>query len=188
MHRTPIRNVFIYSIDCAGEAVVGDEFVPVSLADYKDKYLVLLFFPAAFTFVCPTETIAFANAMDEFKKRDAEVLAVSVDNKHALRQWNIMSRKDGGLGGTKLPLVSDITKKMSEAYGVLAPEDSADAGLSLRGLFIIDKKGIIRHISINDMPVGRNVDETLRLVDAFQFNDENGEVCPHGWKPGAKSM
>jgi len=128
---------------------------------------VLLFFPAAFTFVCPTETIGFSNAESEFSARNAKVLAVSVDSKHALLQWNSMDRKDGGLGRIDLPLVSDITKRMSTMYGVLAPEDSPDAGLAMRGLIIIDPQQNVRHISINDMPVGRNVDETLRLIDAF---------------------
>lgn len=172
----------------AADAVFGDEFRQVSLKDHEGKYLVLLFFPAAFTFVCPTETIAFSEAQSKFKERNAEVLAVSVDTKHALLQWNSMERKDGGLGKISLPLVSDITKRMSASYGVLAPDDSEDAGLAMRGLIIIDPSQKVRHISINDMPVGRNVDETLRLIDAFQFHEKNGEVCPHGWSPGQKGM
>ena len=165
----------------------GGEFGTVSLQDYKGKYVVLLFYPADFTFVCPTELWAFSDRAAEFSELGCEVLAVSVDNKHSHLAWCNTSRKAGGLGGTNIPLVSDITKSIAKDYEVLV-EDGEDAGLSFRGLFIISDKGILRQKTVNDLPVGRSVDECLRLVQAFKFTDEHGEVCPAGWKPGAATM
>jgi len=169
------------------DAVVNGEFKTVSLSDYKGKYLVLFFYPLDFTFVCPTEIIAFSDRSEEFRKINAEVVAVSVDSKYSHLAWINTARKEGGLGSMNIPLVSDITKQISKDYGVLL-QDGKDAGVSLRGLFIINEGGVVRHISINDLPVGRSVDETLRLVQAFQYHDQHGEVCPMGWKPGAPTM
>ncbi|KAJ3139391.1 hypothetical protein HK100_011666 [Physocladia obscura] len=145
----------------SASAVVDGAFKTVSLEDYKDKWLVLFFYPLDFTFVCPTEIISYSEAAEEFKKLNCAVVGCSV--------------------------VSDITKQISSDYGVLIDQGD-DIGLSLRGTFIIDPKQVIRHITINDLGVGRSIEETLRLVEAFQFNDKHGEVCPAGWKKGAKSM
>jgi len=168
-----------------GTAVASDgEFVDVKLSDYKDKYLVFFFYPLDFTFVCPTEIIAFSDRVDEFRAIGCEVLACSVDSEFSHLAWTEKPRKQGGLGQMKIPILSDLTKQISKDYGILLE----DQGVSLRGLFIIDNKGILRQITINDLPVGRSVDETLRLVQAFQFTDKHGEVCPAGWKPGSESM
>jgi len=171
----------------SADAVVNGEFETISLEDFKGKYLVMFFYPLDFTFVCPTEITAFSDRSDEFRKLNCEIIAVSVDSKYTHLAWTNTPRKEGGLGNMKIPLVSDITKQISKDYGVLL-EDGPDAGVSLRGLFIINEKGIIRHISINDLPVGRNVDEVLRLVQAFLYTDVHGEVCPSGWKPGDLTM
>jgi len=166
------------------EAVVDGEFKKVSLSDYKGKYLVFFFYPLDFTFVCPTEIIAFSDRVKEFRDIGAEVVGASVDSHFTHLAWIKTPRKEGGLGKMQIPLVSDLTKEISRNYGVLLE----DQGITLRGLFIIDPKGIIRQITINDLPVGRDVDETLRLVQAFQFVDKNGEVCPAGWKPGKDTI
>jgi alkyl hydroperoxide reductase subunit AhpC len=160
------------------------EFVDIKLSDYKGKYLVLFFYPLDFTFVCPTEITAFSDRVDEFRSIGCEVVCASVDSQFTHLAWTEKSRKEGGLGQMKIPMISDITKQISKDYGILLE----DAGVSLRGLFIIDGKGILRQATVNDLPVGRSVDETLRLVQAFQFTDEHGEVCPAGWKPGAATM
>jgi len=170
------------------DAVVHGGFKTISLDDYKGRYLVVFFYPLDFTFVCPTEITAFSDRVEEFRKLGCEILAISVDSKYTHLAWTNTPRSEGGLGPMELPLVSDITKQISKDYGVLL-EDGPDAGVSLRGLFIINQDGIIRHISINDLPVGRNVDEVLRLVQAFLYTDEHGEVCPSGWKkPGDLTM
>jgi len=174
--------------DFSAEGVVNGEFTNVKLSDYNGKYLVLFFYPLDFTFVCPTEIIAFSDRVDEFRKLDCEVAAISVDSKYTHLAWINTPRKEGGLGEMKIPLISDITKKISRDYGVLV-EDGEDNGVALRGLFIINNEGIIRQITINDLPVGRSVDETLRLVQAFQYADKHpGQVCPANWKPGSLSM
>jgi len=169
--------------DFTADAVVGEEFKTVKLSDYRGKYVVLFFYPLDFTFVCPTEIIAYSDKIDEFRKRGAEVLGVSVDSKFSHLAWIRTSRADGGLGGLKFPLVSDITKKISADYGVLL-----DGGVALRGTFLIDKNGILRHALVNDLPLGRNIDESIRMIDALHFFEQHGEVCPANWKPGAKSM
>jgi alkyl hydroperoxide reductase subunit AhpC len=164
-------------------AVVNEEFRPVSLADYRGKYVVLFFYPLDFTFVCPTEIIAFSDRIEEFKKRNCEVLGVSVDSHFSHLAWIKMARKDGGLGGLEYPLVADLTKSISQDYDVLL-----EGGVALRGLYLIDKGGVIRHMVVNDLPLGRSVDEALRMLDAFQFFEKHGEVCPADWKPGAATM
>jgi len=159
------------------------EFGPVKLTDYKDKYLVFFFYPLDFTFVCPTEIIAFSDRVEEFRAINCEVVACSVDSHFSHLAWTELPRKKGGLGKMNIPLVADLNKQISKDYGVLL-----DAGISLRGLFVIDPKQVLRQITVNDLPVGRSVDETLRLVQAFQFVEEHGEVCPAGWKPGSDTI
>ena len=168
-------------------AVINDKFNDISLEDYKNKYLVILFYPMDFTFVCPTELIAFNDSISQFREINTEVIVVSTDSKYSHLKWNQISRKDGGLGGISLPMVADFDKSMAQDYGVLLT-DGEDAGACLRGLFIIDDKGIVRQMSVNDLPVGRSVDETIRLIQAFQFNAKHGEVCPANWKPGKETM
>ncbi|ORY95671.1 thioredoxin-like protein [Syncephalastrum racemosum] len=161
-------------------AVVDGEFKDVSLSDYKGKYVVFFWYPMDFTFVCPTEILAFSERVQEFKALDCEVIAASTDSEFSHLAWVNTPRKQGGLGEMNIPIVADKTKKVAREYGVLLE----DAGVALRGLFIIDPKGIVRQITLNDLPVGRSVDEVLRLVEAFQFTDVHGEVCPAGWKKG----
>ncbi|KAJ3303612.1 thioredoxin peroxidase Tpx1 [Kappamyces sp. JEL0829] len=173
----------------AAPAVVNKEFKQVSLDDYKDKWLgeqdggsdwhrqlmaVLFFYPLDFTFVCPTEIIAYSERIDEFKALGAEVVGCSVDSKFSHLAWINMPRKEGGLGKMNIPLLADVTKKISRDYGVLLDEG--------------DDAGIVRQITINDLSVGRSVDETLRLLEGYQFAAEHGEVCPANWKKGAKTM
>lgn len=159
--------------------MVNQDFKEIQLSDFKGKYLVLFFYPLDFTFVCPTEIIAFSDRIKEFKDLNTEVVGVSVDSHFSHLAWVNTPRKDGGLGKLDYPLLADLTKQISRDYGVLIE----DAGISLRGLFIIDPKGVVRQITINDLPVGRSVDETLRLIKAFKFTDEHGEVCPANWDP-----
>ncbi|KAI6206602.1 hypothetical protein M3Y94_00931200 [Aphelenchoides besseyi] len=166
------------------EAVVDGDFKTVKLSDYKGKYVVLFFYPLDFTFVCPTEIIAFSEAVDQFKKLDVAVLAASTDSKYSHLAWINQPRKHGGLGEMKIPVLSDTNHQLSRDYGVL----KEDEGIAYRGLFIIDPKGILRQITVNDLPVGRSVEETLRLVQAFQFVDKHGEVCPAGWHPGKDTI
>eukprot|EP00775_Hariotina_reticulata_P001363 gene1363-1704_t len=165
-------------------AVHNDQFIEVSLQAYKGKYVVLFFYPLDFTFVCPTELTAYSDKDDEFKKMGAQVLGVSVDSQFAHLQWSRQPRNEGGVGDLKYPLVSDLKKEISEAYGVLTQE-----GVALRGLFIIDKEGVVQHATINNLAFGRNVDETIRILQAVQYTQSNpDEVCPAGWKPGEKTM
>ncbi len=168
-------------------AVKGREFIEVDLSQYRGKYVVLFFYPMDFTFVCPTEIIAFDEKLEEFQKRNTEVLAVSVDSQFSHLAWQKTPRAKGGLGDVRYPLVADITKKISQDYGVLINE-GADAGVALRGLFLIDKQGVVRHVTINDLPLGRSVDEVLRLVDALQYVEKHGEVCPANWHEGAPTI
>lgn len=168
----------------SGTAVVNGEFKDISLADYRGKYLVFFFYPLDFTFVCPTEIIAYSERAEEFRAINCEIVGCSTDSHFSHLAWINTPRKQGGLGSMKIPLLADKTCEISKAYGVL----KEDEGIAFRGLFIIDDKGNLRQITINDLPVGRSVDETLRLVQAFQFTDKHGEVCPAGWKPGADTM
>ena len=165
-------------------AVVDGAFKEISLADYKGKYLVLFFYPLDFTFVCPTEIIGFSDRVEEFRSIGCEVVACSIDSEFSHLAWINTPRKQGGLGKMNIPIIADKTKDIAKRYGVLKEED----GIAFRGLFIIDEHGNLRQITINDLPVGRSVDETLRLVQAFQFTDKHGEVCPANWKPGKKTM
>lgn len=168
-----------------GMAVVNGQFKEISLADFAGKYLVLFFYPLDFTFVCPTEIIAFNDRVDEFKQLNAELVAVSVDSHFSHLAWVNMPRMKGGLGSeTKMPILSDLKKHIAKDYGCLTKNED----IALRALYIIDTKGVIRQITINDLPVGRSVDEVLRLIKAFQFADEHGEVCPANWQPKSKTI
>ncbi|MCX7807259.1 MAG: peroxiredoxin [Deltaproteobacteria bacterium] len=173
--------------DFEAEAVVGYEFKTIKLSSFRGKHVVLFFYPLDFTFVCPTEIITFDEKLEEFRKRNAEVIGVSVDSKFSHLAWNKKSRKEGGLGGVRYPIVADITKAISRSYGVLV-EEGPDAGVALRGTFVIDKNGIVRHATINDLPLGRNIDEYLRLIDAIDYHEKYGEVCPANWQPGQEGM
>jgi len=168
-------------------AVRGREFVELELKQLRGKYVVLYFYPLDFTFVCPTEIIAFDEKLEEFKKRNVEVVAVSVDSHFSHLAWQKVPRDKGGLGDVRYPLVADITKRISEDYGVLL-HDGPDAGVALRGLFVIDRQGIVRHITINDLPIGRNIDEALRVVEALQYVEKHGEVCPANWQEGKATI
>ncbi|KAH9500089.1 Peroxiredoxin-2 [Bulinus truncatus] len=170
--------------DFQGQAVVDGAFKEIKLADFKGKYLVLFFYPLDFTFVCPTEITAFSDNIEQFRKLDTAVVGVSTDSHFSHLAWINTPRKQGGLGGLKYPLLSDFNKIISKSYGVLLEKQ----GISLRGLFIIDPKGTVRQITINDLPVGRSVDEVLRLVEAFKFTDKSGEVCPANWKPNSATI
>ncbi len=171
--------------DFKATAVVDQEFKTVSLADYRGKYVVLFFYPLDFTFVCPTEITAFSDRYSEFKALNTEVLGVSVDSAFSHLAWVQTDRKSGGLGDISYPLVADLKKEISAAYNVLDPEE----GIALRGLFLIDKEGVIQHATINNLAFGRSVDETLRVLQAIQHVQTHpDEVCPAGWQPGAKTM
>ncbi|KAJ4848933.1 myb-like DNA-binding protein bas1 [Turnera subulata] len=172
--------------DFEAEAVFDQEFIKVKLSEYiGKKYVILFFYPLDFTFVCPTEITAFSDRYAEFEKINTEVLGVSVDSVFSHLAWVQTDRKSGGLGDLNYPLISDVTKSISKSFGVLIP----DQGIALRGLFIIDKEGVIQHSTINNLAIGRSVDETLRTLQALQYVQENpDEVCPAGWKPGEKSM
>ncbi|KAA0186962.1 Peroxidoxin 2 [Fasciolopsis buskii] len=167
-----------------GQAVVGAEFKTISLSDYKGKWLILAFYPLDFTFVCPTEIIAFSDSIEQFTKRNCEVIFCSTDSVYSHLQWTKMDRKVGGVGELKFPLLADKNMSISRSYGVLDEEEGND----YRGTFIIDPRGILRQITVNDRPVGRSVEETLRLLDAFIFFEEHGEVCPANWKPKSKTI
>ncbi|KAF8362978.1 prdx-2 [Pristionchus pacificus] len=175
--------------DFTAQAVVDGEFKSVSLKDYKGKYVILFFYPLDFTFVCPTEIIAFSERFEEFKKLNVAVLAASTDSVFSHLAWINQPRKHGGLGEMQIPVLADTNHQISRDYGVLKEDEvEKNTGIAYRGLFIIDPQGILRQITVNDLPVGRSVDETLRLVQAFQFVDKHGEVCPAGWTPGADTI
>ena len=168
----------------SGMAWTEGSFKQIKLADYAGKYVVLFFYPLDFTFVCPTEICAFNDVAKHFQDTNCELIACSVDSHFTHMEYTKKSRETGGLGDMDIPMLSDLTKQISKDYGVLTP----DGAISFRGTFIIDKSGILRHSSVNDLPVGRSPEETLRLVQAFQHVDEHGEVCPANWKPGKKAM
>lgn len=160
---------------------VIDEF---KLSDLRGKYVVMFFYPLDFTFVCPTELHAFQAKLGEFEKRNVQVVGVSIDSWFSHLAWLKTPKSKGGIEGVSYPIVSDLNKTISRDYDVLIEA----AGIALRGLFLIDKNGIVQHQVINNLPLGRNVDEVLRMVDALQYTEEHGEVCPANWKEGAKSM
>jgi peroxiredoxin 2/4 len=171
--------------DFTATAVYDQEFKTIKLSDYRGKYVVLFFYPLDFTFVCPTEITAFSDSYDKFKELNTEVLGVSVDSEFSHLAWTQTDRKSGGVGDLNYPLVSDIKKEIGTAFNVLDPE----AGVALRGLFIIDKDGVIQHATINNLAFGRSVDETLRTLQAIQYVQSHpDEVCPANWKPGDATM
>src|SRR5262245_40711970 len=155
--------------DFTADAYVNGEFQRVSLADYKGKKVVLFFYPLDFTFVCPTEILAFSDRIEDFKKRNTEVIGVSVDSKFTHHAWAQVDRADGGIKGVNYPLVSDLSKNISRDYGVLIE----DAGIALRGLFMVNKEGVLKHATINHLDLGRNVDEVLRLLDAIDYTEQH---------------
>ena len=163
------------------------KFQEISLDQYKGKYVVLFFYPLDFTFVCPTEIVQFSDKKAEFDALNCQVIACSVDSHFSHKEWTKKDRKKGGLGEMAIPMLSDLSQDISKDYGCLI-EDGGDKGVSFRATYIIDDKGILRHMSINDLPVGRNADEFIRLVQAFKYTDEFGEVCPASWKPGKATM
>jgi peroxiredoxin 2/4 len=171
--------------DFTATAVVDQEFKDVSLSSYRGKYVVLFFYPLDFTFVCPTEITAFSDRHAEFKALNTEILGVSVDSQFSHLAWIQSDRKSGGIGDINYPLVADLKKEISTAYNVLDP----DAGIALRGLFIIDQDGVIQYATVNNLGFGRSVDETLRVLQAIQhIQTHPDEVCPAGWQPGQKTM
>lgn len=171
--------------DFTAEAVMGDGTIAeVSLSAFRGKYVVLFFYPLDFTFVCPTEIQAFADRVGEFRDRNSEVIGVSVDSVHAHLAWRRVPRAEAGIGEVPFPLVSDLDKTISRDYGVLLDKPS----VALRAVFIIDREGIVRSMMVNDLPLGRNVDEVLRVLDALRFTEEHGEVCPAGWQAGQEGM
>jgi len=164
--------------DFTAEAVMGNNaFENLTLSSYKGEYVILFFYPLDFTFVCPSEIIAFDKALDKFKSKGAEVVGVSVDSPFTHFAWKNTPVENGGIGNIQYPLVADLNKEIARQYGVLFNESVA-----LRGLFLIDKEGVVRHSVINDLPLGRSVDEALRMLDALDFHDENGEVWPANWQ------
>lgn len=171
--------------DFTAQTVMPDNsIVEKSLSDLRGgKYAVLFFYPLDFTFVCPSEIIAFDKKLDEFKKRDCVVIGASVDSHYTHLAWKNTPRDQGGIGNVQFPLVADLSKDIAEDYGVLV-----EGTVALRGLFLIDREGVVRHCVINDLPLGRNVDEAIRMVDALQFTEQHGEVCPANWHPGEEGM
>lgn len=176
--------------------VAPDFTAPAVLADGKivndfslsntiqGKYAVVVFYPLDFTFVCPSELIALDHRSEDLRKKGVEVIAVSVDSHFTHNAWRNTAIKEGGIGPVKYSMVADINHKITQAYGVEHPE----AGVAFRATFLIDKKGFVRHEVVNDLPLGRNMDELLRMVDALEFFDEHGEVCPAGWQKGKAGM
>ncbi len=171
--------------DFVAQAVMPDgSFAELRLSSYRGKYVMLFFYPLDFTFVCPSEIVAFDAALERFEKKDAQVLGCSVDSHFTHLAWRNTPRKQGGIGPIRYPLVSDLTKQIARDFGVLLE----DGGVALRGLFLIDKQGIVRHALINDLPIGRSVNEALRVLDALRFHEEHGDVCPANWHEGEEAM
>jgi peroxiredoxin (alkyl hydroperoxide reductase subunit C) len=171
--------------DFSAPAVIKGEIREnFTLSSLSGRHVLMFFYPLDFTFVCPTELHAFQEKLDHFQKLNCEVVGVSVDSKFSHMAWLKTPKSEGGIQGVTYPLVSDINKTISRDYDVLIPQD----GVALRGAFLIDKKGIVRHQTVNDLGLGRNVDEFLRLTEALQFTEEHGEVCPANWKKGDKAM
>ena len=170
--------------DFTADAVYPDSSIaPFTLSSLRGKYVTLFFYPMDFTFVCPSEIIAFDRALDEFRNRNSAVVSVSTDSVYTHFAWKSTDLKNGGIGNIRFPMVSDITKSISREYGVLYNDSVA-----LRGLFLIDRDGIVQHATVNNLSIGRNVDEVLRLLDALQFHEKYGDVCPANWHPGEDAM
>ena len=167
------------------KAAIKDKIVDnFSLSHFLGKYVIFFFYPLDFTFVCPTELHAFQESLKEFEERGAQVVGCSVDSSYSHAAWLGTPRLKGGIQGVEYPLVSDLNKDISKSYNVL----KEDEGIAYRAQFLIDKKGVVRHLLINDLPIGRSVDEMLRLLDALIFHEKHGEVCPMDWEPGKKTM
>lgn len=170
--------------DFKANAVMPDgSFKEISLSDYKGQYVLLFFYPLDFTFVCPTEIIAFSDRLNEFKELGVQVIGASIDSHFTHLAWRNTPRTEGGLGDIDYPLVADLDKTISSAYDVLIP-----MGVAMRGLFLIDKEGTVRHQVVNDLPLGRSVDEALRVVKALQYFEKHGEVCPANWQEGSATI
>lgn len=171
--------------DFTATAVMGDNSFKedFKLSDYRGKYVILFFYPLDFTFVCPSEIIAFDKATAKFQEKNCQVVGVSIDSQFTHLAWKNTPINDGGIGNVQYPLVADLDKKISRQYGVLL-----DMGIALRGTFLIDKEGVVRHAVINDLPLGRSIDEALRMVDALEFHEAHGDVCPANWKEGEEAM
>ena len=181
---TGVFRVGLQAPDFTATAVVDQEFKDISLSQYRGKYVVLFFYPLDFTFVCPTEITAFSDRYADFSAKNTEVLAVSVDSKYSHLAWIQTPRNQGGIGDIAYPLVADLKKEICASYNVLNEDGEAD-----RGLFIINPQGMVMHMTVNKAPVGRNVDETLRVLQAYQYVEANpDEVCPANWTPGDKTM
>lgn len=171
--------------DFKAKAVVNNAIVDdFSLANYRGKYVIFFFYPLDFTFVCPTELHAFQERLSDFTQRNAQVIGCSVDSCYTHHAWLNTPKQKGGIQGVQYPLVSDLTKKIAQDYNVLIPSE----GITYRGLFLIDKNGIIRHQVVNDLPLGRSVDETMRMLDALIDFEQKGEVCPANWQKGKQTM
>ncbi len=153
------------------------------LSDYRGKYVLVFFYPLNFTFVCPSEILAFNQAVEQFKEANCQLVGVSIDSHFSHLAWKNTPVNDGGIGNIQYPLVADLDKSISKQYNVLL-----DSGIALRGLFLVDREGIIRHQVVNDLPLGRSVNEALRVLHALQFTEEHGEVCPANWKQGEEAM
>jgi alkyl hydroperoxide reductase subunit AhpC len=164
-------------------ALVNGQKKMVSLNDYKNKWKILFFYPLDFTFVCPTEIVAFSDAAAKFKAANCELIACSVDSFFSHLAWTKQPRNEGGLGEVNFPIIADLNKNVARSYEVLN-----EGGIALRGLFLIDDKDVIQHATINNLSVGRNVEEALRLVEAYQYTAQNGEVCPANWTKGKDAM
>ncbi|MES9993961.1 MAG: peroxiredoxin [Candidatus Thiodiazotropha sp.] len=165
-----------------GDGTITDDFNFVEQT--RDRYAVLFFYPLDFTFVCPSELIAFDHRLDEFKKRNVEVIGCSIDSHFTHNAWRNTPLNEGGIGAVGYPLVADLDHAICKAYDV----ETEDGKVAYRGSFLIDKSGIVRHQVVNDLALGRNIDEMLRMIDALQFNEAHGEVCPAGWKEGDAGM
>ncbi|MBN2024210.1 MAG: peroxiredoxin [Pirellulales bacterium] len=170
--------------DFTAKAVMPDNsFADLTLSSYRGRYVVLFFYPLDFTFVCPSEIIAFDKALARFEEKGAAVIGASVDSHYTHLAWKNTPRDHGGIGPIQFPLVADLNKEVARKYGVLLNDS-----IALRGLFLIDKAGIVRHELVNDLPLGRSVDEVLRLLDALRFTEQHGEVCPANWRAGETAM
>ena len=173
--------------DFTAQAVVGNEITTYTLSSNwtgkKPRYTLLFFYPLDFTFVCPTEIVAFSDRIAEFEARNVQVVGVSIDSEHAHLAWKDVPRNQGGVGEVHYPLVADVKREATNAYDVMAPD-----GTAYRGLFLIDCNGIVRHALVNDHPIGRSIDEALRIVDALQHSEKHGEVCPADWQAGERAL
>jgi alkyl hydroperoxide reductase subunit AhpC len=170
--------------DFKAQAVMPDNsFAELTLSQFKGKYVLLFFYPLDFTFVCPTEIIAFSDQVKDFEDLGVQVIGVSVDSHYSHLAWRNLPRTEGGIGPVAYPLVADLNKQIARDYDVLVNE-----AVALRGLFLIDQKGVVRHQVVNDLPLGRSVDEALRMVKALQFFEKNGEVCPANWQEGSRTI